>query len=76
MEKPHQKNLRESRYAESGYYYFITTVTDKRNKLFLHQPAATIVLDALKWMNDHNSIALIATVIMPDHLHFSIRIER
>jgi REP-associated tyrosine transposase len=69
-EQPHQKDLREGRCIESGLYYFITTNTKDREKVFLNQTAAKILLDALKWLNDHNRIALVVAVVMPDHLHF------
>ncbi|MEK6776328.1 MAG: transposase [bacterium] len=68
--KPHQKNLRQERYVETGFYYFITTNTKNREKIFLHRAAAMIVLDALQWLNDRDRITLIAAVVMPDHLHF------
>jgi putative transposase len=52
------------------HYYFITTNIHEREKVFLNQHAAKIVLDTLRWLNDKNRIVLIAAVVMPDHLHF------
>ncbi len=69
-DKPHQNDLREGRYIEAGLYYFITTNTKGREKVFLHPTAAEIALDALKWLNDKKRINLITAVVMPDHLHF------
>jgi REP element-mobilizing transposase RayT len=68
--RPHQKDLRKGRYEEKGFYYFITTITKEREKLFLHPGTATIVMDALKWLDENNRIELIAALVMPDHLHF------
>jgi REP element-mobilizing transposase RayT len=69
-DKPHQNDLREGRYIEAGLYYFITTNTKDREKVFMHPAAAKIVLDALKWLNDKKRINLVTAVVMPDHLHF------
>jgi putative transposase len=68
--KPHHQDLRQGRYEEKDFYYFITTVTKDREKLFLHPGAARVVMDALKWLSENGHIALIAAVLMPDHLHF------
>jgi putative transposase len=70
IDKPHQKTLMRGRHVEAGYYYFITTNTNGREAIFLNQDAARIVLDTLRWLNDKTRIALIAAVVMPDHLHF------
>jgi REP-associated tyrosine transposase len=66
----HQESLRRGRFDESGFYYFLTTVTKKRRPIFLESTAAQIVLNSLKWLDDNDRITLIAAVVMPDHIHF------
>jgi len=70
INKSGQRNLRHSRYVSTGFFYFITTVTKNREKIFLQPFVATIVLDALKWLDANNRIKLIAAVVMPEHIHF------
>ena len=71
----HQKSLRRGRYDESGFYYFLTTVTQNRRPIFLEHATAQIVLNSLKWLNDNDRITLIAAVVMPDHVHFIIELK-
>ncbi|MCI0481113.1 MAG: transposase, partial [Candidatus Dadabacteria bacterium] len=74
-QKSHQKSLRRGRFDESGFYYFLTTVTKKRRPIFLESTAAQIVLNSLKWLDDNDRIALIAAVVMPDHVHFIVELK-
>jgi REP element-mobilizing transposase RayT len=69
-QKSHQKSLRLGRFDESGFYYFLATVTKNRKPIFLERAAAQIVLDSLKWLDDNDRITLIAAIVMPDHVHF------
>jgi putative transposase len=75
LQQPHQKGLRQGRYSETDLFYFITTVVKDRQPLFLQPLPAQIVLDALKWLDQHNRIALIVAVVMPDHLHFIAQLK-
>mgnify|MGYP005864947563 CR=1 FL=1 len=70
-----QRDLRQGRFSEAGLYYFLTTGTKDRQPLFLHPPAAQIVLDTLKWLDHHGRITLVAAVVMPDHLHFVAQLK-
>jgi REP element-mobilizing transposase RayT len=72
---PCQKILRQSRYSEAGLYYFLTIVTEGRRNFFLQPPAAEIVLEALKWLDQHGRIVLVAAAVMPDHLHFVAQLK-
>lgn len=73
--EPHQKSLRHGRYDESGLYYFLTTVTKNRRKIFIEPAAAEIVINSLKWLHDNSRIILIAAVVMPDHVHFIVKLQ-
>lgn len=73
--KPHQETLRQGRYSEAGLFYFLTIVTKGRKNFFLQPPAAEIVLEAVKWLDQHGRIMLVAAVVMPDHLHFVAQLK-
>jgi REP element-mobilizing transposase RayT len=73
--QPRQKDLRKSRYSKEDLYYFLTTITKDRETFFLHPPSAKIVLNALKWLDQHGNTTLICAVVMPDHLHFIAQLK-
>lgn len=62
-------NLRSGRVSIHNQAYFITTATHERIPLFVDPAVATIVLDALKWLDQQGKMVLDAAVLMPDHLH-------
>jgi putative transposase len=64
------KNLRSGRSSIDGQYYFLTTRTRERQRLFYEPTASKIVLDSLRWFESVAIIELEAAVVMPDHLHF------
>jgi REP element-mobilizing transposase RayT len=68
--QPGQRRLRQGRYIDEGLFYFVTTVTKNREKIFLRSTLAKTVLNSLHWLHDHHCLMLIAAVVMPDHLHF------
>ncbi|MBI2487613.1 MAG: transposase, partial [Deltaproteobacteria bacterium] len=70
FKKSRQSNLRQGRYDESGLFYFLTAIIKDRESLLSNPAAAQIVLDALKWLNQEERISLVASVVMPDHIHF------
>lgn len=70
FKKSHQSNLRQGRYDKSGLFYFLTAVIKDRESLLSNPTAAQIVLDALKGLNQEERISPVASVVMPDHIHF------
>jgi putative transposase len=67
MRSPHNANLRLHRHASSA---LITTCCANREPLFASSECATIVMDAMRWLDAQRRIILFAAVVMPDHLHF------
>jgi REP element-mobilizing transposase RayT len=65
--------LYRGRHDLENTYYFITTVTHHREKLFRAADAAHCVLETLHWLADHGRMELIVAMVMPDHLHFIAR---
>jgi putative transposase len=61
--------LRKGRYSETGFFYFVTTRTDKSKKLFETPEAANITIEVCKWLVDHEFIDLYMCMVMPDHVH-------
>lgn len=74
--KSHQKSLRSGRIDESGFYYFLTTITKNRSPLFLNNNTGRIVLDSLQWLDDNDRMSLIAAVVMPDHVHIIAELKK
>ncbi len=74
--KGHHYHLRWYRYSEGGLYYFVTTTTYNRERLFLDAKVAGIVIDGLKWLNKNGRIGLITYMIMPDHLHVIFELKK
>ena len=69
---PGQKALRRGRYSQEAARYFITFCTFKRAPILLHDQISTIIFDCLT--NQKNDFDLIASVVMPDHIHIVIRL--
>lgn len=61
--------LREGRRSIRNQAYFITTATHDRTPLFRDPQLASVVLNALKWLEERQKVLLAAAVLMPDHLH-------
>ena len=70
--KSHQ--LRKGRHAASGTYYFLTTATFKRRRIFSTPEVAQIIFDSFQWLENENRIRWICIMIMPDHIHAVIQL--
>jgi REP element-mobilizing transposase RayT len=71
MKPPKGSNqLRAGRASIENQSYFITTAVRERSPFFVNPSAATVVLDALKWLDQSGRMKLDAAIVMPDHLHF------
>ena len=75
LKKSHQSNLRQGRYDESGLFYFITAIIKNREDLLSNPVSAQIVLDAIRWLDRQERIALVVSVVMPDHIHFVAQLK-
>ena len=58
--------LRKGRFSSIGYDYFVTFNTKNRQPYLANPEFANIVAQTIHY---HQSIALFAWVIMPDHVH-------
>nr|WP_294977499.1 transposase [uncultured Pseudomonas sp.] len=69
----HGKNLRNGRHSIEGQRYLVTTVTYQREPVFTHWNASCPVAQTLHQLAQAN---LLAWVLMPDHLHCLIQLEK
>jgi REP element-mobilizing transposase RayT len=69
----HGGDLRKGRFSQPGGIYLITTVTHKREPLFIDLFLGRIVVNTLK--RESNRVITLAYVLMPDHMHWLARLE-
>ncbi|WP_375740138.1 transposase [Pseudomonas boanensis] len=69
------RNLRKGRVSEPGRIYLLTTVTRDRAPLFAQWPAACLVAREIHAMAGRTGISTLAWVLMPDHLHWLVKLE-
>ncbi len=68
--------LRQGRCSEPGNIYALTTVTEKRCRLFEHPDNAQIVIEALRFVERSSYSHSLAWVVMPDHVHWLMQLRR
>ena len=71
-QKPHSRDLRKSRFSETGRIYLITTTTHLRHHWFGNLMHGRHVVRALKRAESHAET--LAYVVMPDHLHWLMQL--
>ena len=76
MDAPHGRDLRKGRYSESGQIYLLTTVTYRRRPVFAEPACARCVIRAMRRESLAGNAQTIAFVVMPDHLHWLVQLER
>mgnify|MGYP001822694208 CR=1 FL=1 len=74
-DRPRQSALRKSRYSACSQIYLITTVTRQRCPVFTDLWAGRIVVNELRRLKDEGDADTLAWVLMPDHLHWLMRLE-
>ena len=62
-----------TRYHEPNTPYFITTVTDKRKKVFTDKLACELLINVLTYNKFYCDYSVYGFVIMPDHLHLILQ---
>jgi putative transposase len=70
---PGNKALRRSRYSQAYARYFITICTNKRDPVLCCTAVPKLIFDLLN--NTSGSFQLIASVVMPDHLHLILELK-
>ena len=70
----HAKDLRAGRYSTPGLVYLITAVTRNRQKTFIEDQFARILINSLKKSDEHEYSSTLGFVVMPDHLHWIFKL--
>ncbi|KJZ45302.1 MULTISPECIES: REP-associated tyrosine transposase [Pseudomonas] len=73
---PNSQLLRRGRYSESGRGYLITAVVHQRRRLFADWRLGRLLVEELRRAHDQKWVNSMAWVIMPDHFHWLIQLER
>jgi REP element-mobilizing transposase RayT len=68
--------LRRGRYSESGRGYLITAVVHQRRRLFADWRLGRLLVEELRRAHEQKWVNSMAWVIMPDHFHWLIQLER
>jgi REP element-mobilizing transposase RayT len=55
-----------------GLVYFVTTSTNKREKIFSNAKFAQVVVDAFQFGRKRDWFLLLGFVVMPDHIHIAV----
>lgn len=69
------RNLRKGRFSETGRAYLLTAVTHGRSPVFAHWESACLVAREIQSMEDSSALETLAWVLMPDHLHWLVRLQ-
>jgi REP element-mobilizing transposase RayT len=72
---PHAKDLRRGRVLLAGQVYHVTAVTRGRQPVFGNLSAARMLVHALRDAAINGDAATLAFVVMPDHLHWLLRLD-
>ena len=62
------------RYSATDCDFFFTICARHQGKVFLDDALARRIIDALLWRRDHHDWHLFCYCLMPDHLHFILRL--
>jgi REP element-mobilizing transposase RayT len=76
LEKPHSNSLRQGWQSIVGQYYLLTTTTAGRSPVFADFRAARCCIEAMRFQQQIGRVASLAFVIMPDHVHWLIALQR
>ena len=71
---PHAQHLRYGRHAEPGRIYLLTTVIHGREPLLADLYLARLLVHELRSAEADGLVESLAWVVMPDHLHWLIRL--
>lgn len=76
MKKPHGKSLRRGRVSEPGRIYSLTSVVKGRNPLLKDFKLARLVVEQLRMAEQEQAARSLAWVVMPDHFHWLVQLEK
>ncbi|QMV64557.1 transposase [Pseudomonas berkeleyensis] len=75
-DKPHAGALRRGRYSESGRVYLLTAVLHGREALLQDFALGRLLVAELREAHEIGLVHSLAWVVMPDHLHWLVQLER
>ena len=67
--------LRTGRYSEPGRAYLLTSTVHNRQPLFGDFTLGRLLVDELRTAHQHGWVSSLAWVVMPDHLHWLVKLE-
>ena len=74
--RPNSHLLRHGRVSEKGRGYLLTVVVHERRQLFSDWQVGRLLVAEMKRAHDEQWVNSIAWVIMPDHFHWLVQLER
>lgn len=73
--QPHSHRLRTGRFSQAAQVYLVTVVTLNRRPIFADFAAARTLVQTLKTESDLKRVTTLAYVVMPDHLHWLMKLQ-
>ncbi|VXC10327.1 REP-associated tyrosine transposase [Pseudomonas sp. 8O] len=75
-DKPHADALRRGRFSEPGRVYLLTAVLHGREALLQDFALGRLLVAELRDAHENGLAHSLAWVVMPDHLHWLVQLER
>lgn len=75
-DKPHAGALRRGRFSELGRVYLLTAVLQGREALLQDFALGRLLVAELRDAQENGLAHSLAWVVMPDHLHWLVQLER
>jgi REP element-mobilizing transposase RayT len=69
-------HLRKGRFSELGRVYLLTAVTCQRKQVFADWRVGRLLAEQLRSAQEAAMVTSMAWVIMPDHLHWLVELQR
>ncbi|MGY3175200.1 putative transposase [Pseudomonas sp. TE12234] len=76
LPRPNSHLLRQGRFSESGRAYLITAVVHQRRPIFSDWSLGRLLVAELRRAHDQEWVNSIAWVVMPDHFHWLLQLEK
>jgi REP element-mobilizing transposase RayT len=73
---PAAHKLRVGRYTEVSRIYLLTSTTYQRKPIFTNFSLGKLVADQFRHAQDSGLVSSLAWVVMPDHFHWLIELQR
>lgn len=74
--RPNSHRLRQGRFSENGRAYFITSVIHERQPVFADWQTGRSLVAELRRAHEQGVAQSIAWVVMPDHFHWLMQLQR